>query len=196
MSIRDGQRISECPRAEDRMPMRTLGRSLLESWAHTGAICGRWPRTQPVPYICLLVIRECKGLRPIAERAVVDRKARTWPPACRAHRPAPARAPDPVRGQVDRAAREHCSSVRPPKAGMRPGPRAPHPARAPTPSQRCWIVPTNWAIPSFHLTLTTTPRTKYRSPIQARGSPTSCAPTTTTTRCFRAPDSSRGATIV
>src|SRR4051794_1962585 len=28
-------------------------------------------------------------------------------------------------------------------------------------SQRCWIVPTNWAIPSFHLTLTTTPRTKY-----------------------------------
>jgi len=48
----------------DRMPMRILGRSLLESWAHSGAICARSPRTQPVPYICLLVIGECKGLRP------------------------------------------------------------------------------------------------------------------------------------
>jgi len=72
------------------------------------------------------------------------------------------RAPDPVRGQVDRAPREHCSSVRPRRLGCDQVGEHLTPPQRQRLSQRCWIVPTNWAIPSFHLTLTTTPANKMQ----------------------------------
>jgi hypothetical protein len=133
MSIRDSQRMSE-------VSARRGSHADADSGPVAAGIVGTFRRDMravaenPAGSLHLFVgYRRVQRASP-AERAVVDRKAGTWPPACRAHRPAPVRrAPDPVRGQVDRAARAHCSSVRPPVAGMRPGPRAPHPATAPTP---------------------------------------------------------------
>jgi hypothetical protein len=81
----------------------------------------------------LLVIGECKGLRPRSGLSSIAKREPGHQLVELTDQPRCAALPIRSVARVDRAARAHCSSVRPPVAGMRPGPRAPHPATAPTP---------------------------------------------------------------